>query len=444
MLRPIVLLWSMRDIPRCASGQGAWLDSRFHGSGEADMARWWLGTVVLAVGVAVSPATAQAPYGQGGQPLMPEPVPLSCAPQGPALPQAALPSPGGGPGGDSPTSLRSDLPNAWSEDIPTDPPAVYFGIGYLAMQRSRLEHAPTAFLDTISGGVDTGLPPQPGAPAVGDFHDIDPRFQSGVKVTLGYHCDTHAWEASGFYLFQSTSTRLYANPGSLNAPFNVNGSFSNFPVGFEGDNGMWLQADQIATRLQTALGSAELNYRWWLGTDSNFSYSLGVRYFDVYDKFSYYTGDDDLTVRDVNGNPNPLLQATYSATAHNHIAAPQLGIEWNKAACTWLAFSVVAKGAWGADFYDIDTHLRRGDGFEGFHGRHSETQFAHAYEVGAFFDFHIMDNMRLRAGYNLLWLINIAEGAEVFDFNLANQQGTNNTHGDMFFHGPSVELNILF
>jgi hypothetical protein len=408
------------------------------------MAKWWLGMVLLAIGIAAIPAPAQSPYmPPGSQSMMPEPVPLAIAPQTPMMAQPSGGSPAAG-APDSPNSLNGDTPNAWSEDIPSDPPAIYVGLGYLYMQRSRLEHAAVGVVDTASGGVDTGLPPQPGFPSFGDFHDIDPRFGSGVRATIGYHCDTHAWEASGFYLAQSTSSRVYANPGSLDVPFNVNGSFANFPLGFEGDNGLWLQADVVAIRLQTALGSAEFNYRWWLGTDSNFSYSLGVRYLDVYDKFSIYTGDDDLTVRDANGNPNPITEATYSVTAHNRVAAPQLGIEWNKAICTWLAFSFTAKGAWGVDFYDIDTHLRRGDGFEGFHGSRNDTQFAHAYELGAFLDFRLMENMRLRTGYNLLWIVNVAEGAEIVDFNLANQQGSNHTHGDLFFHGPSVELSILF
>jgi hypothetical protein len=45
---------------------------------------------------------------------------------------------------------------------------------------------------------------------------------------------------------------------------------------------MWTNADLVRIRLQTALASAELNYRWWLGSSSNFSWTVGVRYLNVY------------------------------------------------------------------------------------------------------------------------------------------------------------------
>src|SRR5262249_43483777 len=131
---------------------------------------------------------------------------------------------------------------------------------------------------------------------------------------------------------------------------NINGNFNNAPLGFEGNNGMWLQADVIRTRLQTAVGSAEVDYRCWPLLHTGWNVALGVRYLDLYERFSFYTGDDDLTVRDINGRPNPRLEATYATTAHNRIVAPQLGFEYNRAFNCWLAFSATAKGAWGANF----------------------------------------------------------------------------------------------
>jgi hypothetical protein len=124
--------------------------------------------------------------------------------------------------------------------------------------------------------------------------------------------------------------------------------------------------------------------------------------------------------------------------------AGQLGLEWCQPVCCWLAFSLAAKGAWGVNFLDSDVRLKRGDAFLGFDSHRSDRHFSHLYELGTFIDFRLMDNARLRAGYNLLWAVDVAEAAEQFDYNLANRQGRRMDFGDIFYHGPSVELLLLF
>jgi hypothetical protein len=402
------------------------------------MAKWWMSVALITLGL-VNAAPAQGPYlpSQGKPAVMPEPMPCY---EAPPIGPVRAPS----PGPSSPVSLEGDTPNAWSEDQPCDEPAVYFSVGFMALMRQKLGNGVVGVTDTASGGIDTGIPAPAGSPPFGHFHDINPRFNYGERMTIGYHCGTQAIELSGFYLSQNSSSKLYANPGQLDTFFNVNGDVNSFPNGFGGDNLMWLQADQIRTLLQTALGSAEANYRWWLGQDSNFSWSLGVRYLDLYERFSLFTGDDDLVQRDIHGNPNPILQATYTTTAHNRILAPQLGLEWNQAICCWLAFSFQAKGAWGVNFLDVDVLLKRGDGFVGINGHRSDTIFSQLYETGFFLDFYLMENARLRAGYDLLWAADVAEALGQLDFNLANTTGQTNNHGSIFYHGPIVELHLLF
>jgi hypothetical protein len=416
------------------------------------MRKWWRGVALLACGVAGS-ASAQTPSwsGPGNQPRAAEPMPymassLSNAPPSMAAAVGAVPP--SGPAHpimpDSPNSLPADVTNAWLPDDHYEPGSYYFSLGFLAMMRQGLGHGVAAVTDNASGGVDTGNPPPANAPIAATFGDINERFNYGTRFTLGYHCDDHAFEASGFYLSQNSSSKTLANPGRLDTFFNVNGSFISAPLGFEGNNGMWLQDDIIHLQERTALGSGELNYRWWLGQDSGFSWTIGVRYLDLYDRFNFYAGDDDLTVLDINGHPNPTLEATYSVTTHNRLVAGQLGLEWDKAINCWLAFSLTAKGAWGANFLDVETSLTRGDGFVGFNGGRSQTIFSHMYEGGAFLDFMLMENARIRAGYNLLWLVDVANAVGQIDFNLANTNGQTNNHNSVFFHGPSVEFQFVF
>ncbi len=347
-------------------------------------------------------------------------------------------------GAASSLALPADLPNAWCDDQPHEPPACYGSVGYMGLRRERLGHSAVAVFDFQSGGIDTGLLPPRNSPLAGNFNDIDPRLSSGVRTSIGYHWDNYAIEASGFYIGQTSASRTFASLGRFDTFFNVNGNFFSFPLGFEGDNGMWLQDDIIRLRLQTAVGSAEANFRYWPKDAANHSWSVGVRYLDIYERFGFYTGDDDLTVIGINGSPDPTRQALYLVTSHNHIVAPQLGWEGNWPLSCWMAISVMAKGAWGVNFVDVDTLLRRGDGFVGFAGHRSETIFSHLYELGLYLDFSLAERVRLRAGYNFLWAVDVAEAVDQFDFNLANQQGRRDNHGSIFYQGPVVEMHFLF
>jgi hypothetical protein len=411
-----------------------------------------MGVALVVLGL-TGTAPAQNPYlpNQGQPGVMPEPIPFNAPTAGlPAHPPGAVgvPAPPQScpPGEDhgGPPELRGDLPNAWTTDVPTSPPAVYFGTGYLGLKRQRLGHQTAAYFDSASGGVDTGNAPPAGARDILNFHDINPRYDSGVLFTLGYHWDTSAVELSGFYLGQSSSSKLVVFPGSLDAPFNVNGALLNAPLGFEGDNGLWLQADIMRIRLQQSLASGEANYRWWLGTDSNFSWTLGVRYLNIYERFSFFTGDDDLEFPMANGLPDPTRQATYSTTVKNQIVAPQVGCEWNVALNCWLAYSMTAKAAAGPNFLEVDTLLKRGDGLVGFAGHRANTIFSEVFEFGFFLDFSLMENCRLRAGYDLLWAADVADSTGQLDYNLAQPNGRRHDHGSILYGGPLVELSLLF
>ena len=403
------------------------------------MLRGWMGPALLGLGLTAGLAAAQTPYGpdQGTLESMVDPIPYINAPSAGVPPLPTDHS--------SPYSSPAGAARAWDNGSASAGHGwLYGGAGYMAMQRQRLGHGAAAVLDTASGGVDTGNPPPAGAAEAADFHDLHMNWNNGLRATLGYFCDGQALELSGFYLFQNSSAKTYADPGRLDTFFNVGGNFTSAPLGFEGDNGLWLQADVIRLRLQTALGNAEVNYRRWLGPDSCFNWLVGIRYLDLYERFGLYTGDDDLTVLGTNGRPDPTKEATYYVTAHNQILAPQLGFEWTRGLTGWLAFTMSAKGAWGVNFLTVDVNLKRGDGFLGLHNGRSQTLFSHLYETGFFLDFLPWERARLRAGYNLMWVVDVAEALGQFDYNLAHTSGRTKDNQSIFYHGPLVELSFLF
>ena len=86
------------------------------------MTRKWLQVALVITGL-VGTARAQNPYlpNQGMSPPMPEPIPFRSHLAG-LEDRHAQPEPVPDEAA-SPLALRSDLPNAWTEDIPKDPGA---------------------------------------------------------------------------------------------------------------------------------------------------------------------------------------------------------------------------------------------------------------------------------------------------------------------------------
>jgi hypothetical protein len=283
--------------------------------------------------------------------------------------------------------------------------------------------------------VDSGINPIPAgnAPPIFGTQDTHPPFNSGVRASVIWREGYDAFEVGGFYLFQSSRRASVASQGQLDLPFN------NFPtpLGFQGDNFLWLQADVVATTLQTTVASAEVNYRKLAAP--GFEWLIGVRYFDLRERFSILT-DDGIEFRPA----NPTLSATVSAVTHSRLLAPQLGFEWEKALVSWFTVGLTGKGAWGVNFLTVDNSLTRGDGFEG-PGAHGATRiFSHLYEVAAWGTFSITEQWRIKAGYTALFLVNVPVASNQISFDLGHPDLHRNNNDSILWHGPMIEMQFAF
>jgi len=352
--------------------------------------------------------------------------------------------PGGKKPDPSPFSLPNDgSANAFGTDEPENPcvnDGCYVSVGWMMMQRERLGNGVIAVRDPGSNfpgipfNVDTGFQPPPGSPTLLNFNDISMNWNQGVRASIGWREGYNAFELTGFYLSQTESSQAVRLPGQLDLPFNA---FPT-PLGFQGDNFLWLQADQAAASSTTALGSVEANYRHVYCR--GFEWLIGLRYVDLTERFSIYTDDDSLVAQ-----PTNLTQiATYSIQEHSRMALGQLGFEWECPLLSWCSVGCTGKGAWGANFLQRNIRLERGDGLVAFDTHTSGTQFSHLYDFTAWGTLRVAERIRLRAGYQLLWLVNVPEAHQQVDFNLGNPQGQNSPNGSIFYHGPMVELQIVF
>jgi hypothetical protein len=409
------------------------------------MAKWWMRLALCAIGLGF-PAMAQAQFpfgpGGGGHPG-PEPLPVACEPL-PLSTPVPTPGPADLPalttqnlciGGNQASAFGDDehYPSGALENF-GDGPGCYFGIGTRALQRGGFGHRPLAVLDPQN--LDTGNPPVQGAnPVVLDQHDLSTAMAWGAQATLGWRfCENLAVEATGFYLPTEVKSHTIARPGRLDMPF------VNPPLGFEGDNGLWLQADRVTLLSQSTMASAELNLRCQPLSGYGLEWLFGVRYFDVHESYSIFTDDDGLTVIPV----DPTRQAIYTVTTRNRICAIQMGVDWEVPLTCWLAWDAYAKVAGGVDFVDVDVGLVRGDGFGGPFGHRNTTRSAYIGEVGMFLDWYLADRVRLRTGWTAIWVVNVAVASDQIDYDLSHTVGHQNNNGNLFYQGPVVEVHFSF
>ena len=80
----------------------------------------------------------------------------------------------------------------------------------------------------------------------------------------------------------------------------------------------------------------------------------------------------------------------------------------------------------------------------GFRGRVCGVQSSGLYEINAFLDIVEFEKVRLRAGYATMWVLHIDEAFQQVNFNLATSPDQHRDSGSIFFHGPMIEVEILF
>ena len=395
------------------------------------MTRRWVAVAVIAGCL----AWAQAAPAQDAP--APEPIPFSPGPDGACN---LVPGPVGPsnvpPGPPDCLSLPADGTGAFpcKESVPECAP--YFHLGVIAWQRQGLGNFPLAVRDPQN--LDTGNPPPAGARVLQSLGQIDPHFNSGATATWGVLFGENAIEATGYYTFQGNNSRAIANPGRIDS------FFHNIPLGFEGDNGLFLQADRLKTTLSATLWGGEVNYRWTNPGVHEAELIVGARYLDLDEKLGSTFDDDGISFPLTNGQPDPRRVATYSARTHNRFMAPQLGFEWDQPVCCWFDVGFGAKGAWGMNDVGLDRSLVRGDGFVGFNGSHNSWQFSHLYELNSFVDIRLLERAKIRLGYNAMWFMHMASVGDQYDFNLQNTSRLIKQDGNVFFHGPLAQLEFLF
>jgi hypothetical protein len=260
-----------------------------------------------------------------------------------------------------------------------------------------------------------------------DSHDIDPNLNWGPRGTLGYYLDNQAVEVTGFWIGDNHKTV------SANGPLAV--PFSNPPGNFGFDPLLFQRAAFAQTTLTHSVGSAELNYRSFDRLGSGAEVLFGVRYLDVQEKLAILTED---------AGSVPTGQATDFTRTHNYIIAPQLGFDFNQSIKRWLTLGATLKGAWGVNLVEEDTELKNGTQTIQRSAHQSFTNFGQVYEIDAYLECWLWERCRVKGGYTALWALGVSDVNAGVNFNLSDPQGHQSHDGSIFYHGPMVEVELLF
>ncbi|MFM7151318.1 MAG: hypothetical protein ACKO23_15895, partial [Gemmataceae bacterium] len=414
--------------------------------GSVNMTKWWKHVAVFAAWLGMG-ALLHA------QPGMPSPVgaarivePLRYVPDQPIPDMVPGPlNPLIAPAG-PPPSLNLPAEHTGAFQLDNFPPesAFFASLGGMGLTRQGLKNLSLVTLDQQNGGLDTGNEPIGIMPGLMSMNQVHPDMAGGFRATVGHLFNTEAFELTGFYLPSRTESSTIANRGQLTLPFNPR---STFPVGLEGDNNMWLQADLVRASYTGSVASAEANLRRWNGAVNGMEAIVGVRYFYNYERIDIYT-DDDYFTRNVFNQPDSLRAANYSVSSRNNFVGAQFGGEYSTPLphekLGWIWLSGMAKGAVGPNVIQSTWRLTRADGYVGFNNSQTTVKLSALGEVAGFVDFHVLERLRLRAGYTFIMGLGFAPAENQIDFNLTTQGTHGISTGNIYWHGPIAELQFLF
>jgi len=407
------------------------------------MKRWWKRLAVVAawLGGALAAQAQGFNVSPTGAARMPEPLRYVPEPN-PPLVNGPL-SPYMAPAGPPPElALPASHSSAFQFENYSTEAGFYLHLGTSFLRRYRAGDRGTPIFADPDQVLDTGFFSRNNLPRIADVGDVDPSYRYNGTVTLGYLYANHAIEVNGFYMPEGSNRFTLGSRGGLSLGFaNPDGSV---PLGFEGNNGLWRQADLVQVEFKNQLISGELLYRNWNPAVNSVDFLVGVRYLNLKEQMSVLTDDEAFVTNDF-GQNDITRSAKYRSEIDTHFYGLTLGAEWSVPLWQkrfWL--TGITKGAWGVNHVQRTLDLTRGDGLQAFSVKNDRVQFGQVYDLMLATDIHLLEKARLRVGYQALWILGTATPGSQIDTDFSTQGTRPIGSRDVFYHGPTIEFQMLF
>ena len=252
----------------------------------------------------------------------------------------------------------------------------------------------------------------------GSLNNFD--WNAGWRFTLGRRMDsTRGREISYMGTLPVDQNRFSTSPtGIITSRFIPADGFGSAQT-----SGFFNATQQLEAK-QTSFHSLEFNRVRW-GWDVLKTY-FGFRYLYVDDSYTMYS-------QSITND-----QGFFQLETMNHLFGPHIGAELFYDVGYRMSFSLVSKFGVYANINETDTVMFN-NGTQFLNNEDREGTISTSYELGLNTHFRLNRNARLRLGYNLLYLGDVASVSDNFPRFLTPSTVGNATDDDeMFFHGVNV------
>ncbi|TWT55073.1 hypothetical protein Pla22_27270 [Rubripirellula amarantea] len=262
--------------------------------------------------------------------------------------------------------------------------------------------------DAPSGGIP--LVSQNAGSTLLTTDDLEPSTGSGFGVSLGFARTKGSRFEFTFLNSDWDLSNGLAGNGNLNS---VLGTVD------------YTLADRIDISYDSEIQSFELNH--WVDTNANFSWMFGARYFSLDESFRL-TGTD--------GN----FVSNYDIDTQNDMFGGQLGASIEETIVAgFLRGHVTGKVGIFGNEASSDSMLRDVNNTVEFRSSSvSNTDAAFLGDVDAGITACVSEMFQVRAGYQMLWLNDVALAPEQFQGNAASPEQPINSSGKLFMSGAYI------
>jgi hypothetical protein len=276
--------------------------------------------------------------------------------------------------------------------------------------------------------------------------DLNFSMEAGARLTFGYHAtpkDSVEISFFGFHEFSDSAT-FTSSPFDDDTVENLNPIFNADPFADTNDEPEdFSQAFQHQIKYTSDITNLELNYRQQITQPESKGYAswlIGLRYFNINEGF-------DLTSFD--GTPGDGEDiGTYKIDTDNDLFGLQLGLDAGTQLSSSFGVGLKLRTGVLLNFSDQDSELVNnnfGGGQTIFQGDGEGTGVSPMIELGLTATLDLGPNISLKAGYNLLFLGQVALAPE--QFAQGPDLGAELSRLDRssaLYHGPSIGIVARF
>jgi len=249
--------------------------------------------------------------------------------------------------------------------------------------------------------------------------DLDFNWQVGPRILLGREWDGfRIFEASYFGIYNWHDSHTILGNNNLNLPGDL-GLVGNLD---------FFDADKAVATYDSMVNNAELNYVHSFAGNPNLAWLIGLRYFELADKFN-------LTFTD-----NQTGSSAYKISTYNNLFGGQIGGRVGHACSKW-SYDLTGKAGVYGNYIHSSQIVQDFSGFTERNATTTGNQLSFLGELGLNGSYEFSPNWSLRGGYQVYWVEGLALAPNQLDFTDTPTSGTTlNKTGGMFMHGAHAGL----